>query len=81
MDGCNCSVKSPFMKEWTAQADLPKEVSTFERMNGRPQLLFSNKMTRYFIEWMTLSDLLKNIYISVTKTFMVQVDPLNISYS
>ena len=44
------------------QADPPKEASTFERMNGRPQLLFSNKMTHYFIEWTSgPSGLLKNI--------------------
>ena len=41
------------MKEWMAHADPPKEASLFERMNGRPQLLFSNKMTHHFIEWMT----------------------------
>ena len=67
MDGCNCSVKSPFMKEWTAQADHPKEVRTFERMNGRPQLLFSNKMPHYFIEWMTLSHLLKKYILALQK--------------
>ena len=34
------------MKESMAQGDPSKEASTFERMNGRPQLLFSNKMTQ-----------------------------------
>ena len=33
--------KSPYMKEWMAQVDPPKEVNTFERMNGQSQLLFS----------------------------------------
>ena len=28
-----------------AQAGHPKEATMFERMNGRSQLLFSNKMT------------------------------------
>ena len=39
MDAYNCFVrKSPNMKGWTVQADSPKEASTFERMNDRPQL-------------------------------------------
>ena len=55
--------KSPYKKEWMTQADPPKEASTFERMNGRRQLLFSNKMTHYFIEWTSgPSSLLKKIY-------------------
>ena len=45
-----------------AQADPPKEASTFARMNDRLQLLFSNKMTYYFIESTTPSGLLKKIY-------------------
>ena len=44
-----------------AQADPSKEVSMFERMNGRSQLLFLNKMTHYFIEWINPSGLLKKI--------------------
>ena len=44
-----------------AQADPQKEASTFERMNGRPQRLFSNKMTHCFIEWTTPNGLLKRI--------------------
>ena len=44
------------------QADPPKEASTLEKMNGRPQLLFSNKMTHSCIEWTTASGLLKKIY-------------------
>ena len=50
------------MKEWIAQVDTPKDASTFARMNGRPQLLFSNKSTHYFIEWTTPSGPLKKIY-------------------
>ena len=38
------------MKEWMAQADHPKEVSTFEKMNDRLNLLSSNKITKYFKE-------------------------------
>ena len=52
---------STYLKECMAQADPPKEVSMFERMNGRSQLLFLNKMTHYFIEWITPSGLLKKI--------------------
>ena len=54
--------KSPNMKKWMARAYLPKVASTFERMNGRPQPLFSNKMTHYVIELTTPSSLLKKIY-------------------
>ena len=54
--------KSSYMKELMAQAGTPKEASTFARMNGRPQLLFSNKITHYFIEWTTPSGILKKIY-------------------
>lgn len=43
------------------KADHAKEASTFERMNGRSQLLFLNKMTHYFIEWINPSGLLKKI--------------------
>ena len=50
------------MKEWMAQADPPKEASTFERMNGLPKFFFPNKMRHYFIEWTTPSSLLKKIY-------------------
>ena len=35
------------MKEWMT----PKEASTFERMNGRLQLLFSNRITQHFKEY------------------------------
>ena len=44
------------------QDDSPKEASTFERMNGRLQLLSSNKATQYFKEWMSATSVLKNIY-------------------
>ena len=48
MDDCNCSLKNhPTGKNWMVQAHPPKEASTFERMNDRPELLFSN-MTNYF---------------------------------
>ena len=40
------------MKKQIAEADPPKENSMFERMNGRPQLLFSSPL---FIEWITPS--------------------------
>ena len=36
------------MKEWMAQANPPKESSTFERMNDQLQLLSSKKITQYF---------------------------------
>ena len=66
MDACNCSVrKSPNMKGWMMQADSPKEASTFERMNDRPQLLSSN-MTNYFKKWTTASGHLKK-YVAFTK--------------
>ena len=55
------------MKEWMAEAYLPKEASKFARMNDLPQLLFSNKMTHYFIEWTTPSGLLKKIYFPYKK--------------
>ena len=45
------------MKEWTAQADSPEEASMFKRMNGRPQLFFSNKMARNFTKWANPSSL------------------------
>ena len=64
------------MKEWMAQADPPKEASTFERMNDRLQLLFPNKMTHYFIEWTTPGSLLKK-YIIITKNLMLPIDPFN----
>ena len=47
------------MKEWMAQADPPKEASTFERVNDRSQLLSSNGMRHYFKELKTASGVLK----------------------
>ena len=34
-----------------AKIDPPKEASLLERMDGRRQLLSSNKMIHYFKEW------------------------------
>ena len=50
------------MKKSVAQADPPKEASTFKRIKGRPHLLFSNKMGHYFVDWTTPSGLFKEIY-------------------
>ena len=45
-DGNNCSVKkSPYMKEWMAQADPPKEANGMKKLNGQLLLLSSNKTT------------------------------------
>ena len=68
------------MKEWMAQADPPKEASMFARMNDRPQLLFSKKMTHYFTDWTVPSGLLKK-NITLTRNVMLQIHPLNSSYS
>ena len=38
------------MKEWMAQADLPKEAKTVKKRNARSLLLYSNKKTLYFKE-------------------------------
>ena len=65
------------MKEWMAQADPPKEASTFARMNSRPQLFFSNKMTHYFIDWMTPSGLLKKNILQII--FLTVAVPKNYS--
>ena len=51
--------KSPYMKEWMAQAGHPKEVNTVEKLNGRSLFLSSNKTTHYFKEWTTASGVLK----------------------
>ena len=48
-------------------ADPPKEASTFERMDGRSQLNFSNKMTHNFTERMNPSGFLKKIYFPYKK--------------
>ena len=66
------------MKEWMAQVDPPKEASTFERMNGRPQPLFLNKRTHYFTEWrLHVVFRKKNIILIM----MLRIDPLNSSCS
>ena len=54
--------KSPHIKEWMPQADPPREESTSDRINGRLQLLSSNKMIQYFKEWTTPSSVLEKIY-------------------
>ena len=61
--------KSPYMKKCMTQADPLKEVSTFERMNGRPQLIFSNKMAYYCIELATPSGILKKKYMLPLQKF------------
>ena len=53
--------KSPYVKEWMAQADPPTEANTVKKMNGRSLLIFSNKTTRYFKEWTAARCLEKNI--------------------
>ena len=50
--------KSPFMKEWMAQADSPKEASTVKKMNVQSLLLSSKQMTHCFKEWTTPSGVL-----------------------
>ena len=54
--------KLPYMKKSVAQADPPKEASTFKRIKSPPHLLFSNKMAHYFVDWTTPSGLFKEIY-------------------
>ena len=44
-----------------AQDDPLKDVSTFERMNSRFQLLCLNIMAHYFKEWTTVSGVLKKM--------------------
>ena len=52
MDGCSSSVKkSPYVKEWMAQADIPKEANPVKKMN----ILSSMKMAHYFKEWKLLT--------------------------
>ena len=71
--------KSPYMKEWMAQAEPPKEANTVTKMNGPPLLLSSNKTTLYFKKWTTASVALKKIY-CLYKNLMLQIDPLNKSF-
>ena len=68
------------MKKSVAQADPPKEASTFKRIKSPPHLLFSNKMAHYFVDWTTPSGLFKEIYYPY-KSLMLQIDPLNSSCS
>ena len=72
--------KSPYMKEWMAQADPPKEDCAVKKMNGRLLLLLSNKMTHYFKEWTTASGVLIKIYCPY-KNLMLQIDPIQSSCS
>ena len=53
--------KSPYVKEWMAQADPPREANTVKKMNGRSLLTFSNKTTHYFKEWTAARCFEKNI--------------------
>ena len=53
--------KSPYMKEWMAQADPPREANTVIKMNDRSLLIFSNKTTHYFKEWTAARCFEKNI--------------------
>ena len=60
--------KSPYVKEWMAQADPPREANTVKKMNGRSQLIFSNKTTHYFKEW-TAARCFEKKYIVSTKMY------------
>ena len=71
--------KSPYVKEWMAQADPPREANTVKKMNGRSLLIFSNKTTYYFKEW-TAARCLKKIY-CFHKNLLLQTDPLSSSCS
>ena len=53
--------KSPYVKEWMAHADPPREANTVKKMNGRSLLIFSNKTTHYFKEWTAARCFEKNI--------------------
>ena len=47
--------KSPYMKEWMAQADIPKEANAVKKMNSRALLFSSMEMAHYFKEWTLLT--------------------------
>ena len=49
-----------------------KKASTFERIDGRLQLLFSNKMSHKFKEWTTESGTLKKKY-SLYKNVILKI--------
>ena len=81
MNGANCSVKRINLHgKWMAQADPPKKAITVKKMNCRSILLTSNKMTHYFKECTTSSDVLKKLY-CLYKNLVLQIDPLNSSCS
>ena len=63
--------KSPYMKEWMAQADPPKEANTMKTMNRRSLLLSSNKAILYFKEWTTASGTLKKILYFLYKNLVL----------
>ena len=46
-----------------AKIDPPEEASLLERMDGRRQLLSSNKLIHYFKEWTNATVFKKNIYL------------------
>ena len=72
--------KSPYIKEWMAQAAPLREDSAVKKMNDRSLLLSLNKITHYFKKWMTASGVLKKIY-CLYKNLILQIDPLNSSCS
>ena len=72
--------KSPYIKEWMAQAAPLREASAVKKMNDRSLLLSLNKMTHYFKKWATTSGVLKKIY-CLYKNLILQIDPLNSSCS
>ena len=55
----------PSMKEWMVEADPPKEASPVKKMNGRPLLLLSNKITHNFNKCMTASGALKKYIVKM----------------
>ena len=60
MDSNNCFVKKiTYMKEWTAQANPPKEANTVKKMNDQLLLLSSNKATYCIKEWTTAGSIFK----------------------
>ena len=71
--------KSPYIKEWMAQAAPLREASAVKKMNDRSLLLSLNKITHYFKKW-TTSGVLKKIC-CLYKNLILQIDPLNSSCS
>ena len=72
--------RSPYIKEWIAHADPPKEANTNRKMNGRLLLLSLNKTTNYFKEWTTANGVLKKVYF-LYKSLMLQIDLVSSSCS